>query len=89
MKSGADADDYDIGLDVPGPGPVADADAEGIAAGQITLDERLIDDGRAAAGFADRAGVTLVEIAAGEERDVHGGEEAGADGIHLDVMAGR
>ena len=63
-----DADDDDTGLDARGASAPADADPEGIAAGQIALDEGLVNDGGGAAGFADGTEVARVEIAAGEER---------------------
>ena len=72
-----------------GTGALADADAEGIAAGQIALDESLVHDGGAAAtDLAGGTGVALVEIAAGEDADAEGGEETGADGVEVDVAIG-
>ena len=49
--------------------------AEGIATGQVALDESLIDDRGAVPGFAGRPGVAGVEIAAGEDRNAEGREK--------------
>ncbi|SPF37665.1 hypothetical protein SBA4_2040009 [Candidatus Sulfopaludibacter sp. SbA4] len=81
---GDDADDGAIGLDVRVTAP-GDADAEGIAAGQIALDEGLVHDGATGTDLAGGTGVALVEIAAGEEANAEGGEETGADGVEVDA----
>src|SRR6202011_2389265 len=65
---GDDADDGAIGLDVRAAAP-GDTDAEGIAAGQIALDEGLIHDRAAGTDLAGGTGVAPVEIAAGEKAD--------------------
>ena len=76
-----------IGLDVRATAP-GDEDAEGIAAGQIALDEGLVDDGATGTDLAGGKGVALVEIAAGEEANAEGGEETGADGVEIDDAIG-
>src|SRR5260370_1413463 len=75
---GADADDGAIGLDVRATTAPGDADAEGIAAGQIALDEGLVHDGATGTDLAGGARVAPGEIAAGEEAHARGGEETGA-----------
>ena len=65
-----------------------DEDAEGIAAGQIALDEGLVDDGATGTDLAGGTGVALVEIAAGEDANAEGGEETGADGVEVDAAIG-
>jgi hypothetical protein len=58
---GDDADDGAIGFDVRATAAPGDADAEGIAAGQIALDEGLVDDGTTGTDLADGTGVAVVE----------------------------
>src|SRR5258706_5888595 len=65
-----------------------DEDAEGIAAGQIALDESLVDDGATGTDLAGGTDVSLVEIAAGEKADAEGGEETGTDGVEVDAAIG-
>src|SRR5206468_12274108 len=62
-----------------------DEDAEGIAAGQIVLDEGPVDYGATGTDLAGGTGVALVEIAAGEDANAEGGEETGADGVEVDA----
>src|SRR5207253_2145343 len=80
---GDDADDGAIGRDVRATTP-GDANAEGIAAGQIALDEGLVYDGATGTDLACGTGVALVEFAAGEEANAEGGEEIGADRVEVD-----
>jgi hypothetical protein len=84
---GDNADDAAIGLDVRATAP-GDEDAEGIAPGQIALDEGLIDNGATGTDLAYGKGVALVEIAAGEEANAEGREETGADGVEIDDAIG-
>src|SRR5208282_5934102 len=80
---GNDADDRAVRLDVRATAS-GDADAQGIAAGQIALDEGLIDNGATGTDLAYGKGGALIEIAAGEEANAQGREETGADGVEID-----
>ncbi len=82
---GDDPDDAAIGRDVRGATAAGDEDAEGIAAGQIVLDEGLVDDGATGTDLADGTVVALVEIAAGEDADAERSEETRADGVEVDA----
>jgi hypothetical protein len=80
---GDNTDDAAVGLDVRATAP-GDEDTEGIAPGQIALDEGVIDNGATGTDLAYGKGVALVEIAAGEEANAEGREETGADGVEID-----
>ena len=85
---GDHANDDGLRLDI-GAGALTDEDAEGIDARKIAADERLVDNGGAApARLARGTDVATVEVAAGNDADAKGGEEAGANGVLVDVAIG-